>query len=1173
LIGRDDDLVRLDAAWNDLSKNVVVVRAFGGMGKTSLVTTWMATLAKQGWRGAERVFDWTFYSQGTSDQRNASADTFIAASLRAFGDPDPTKGSPWERGERLARLVGKVRCLLVLDGLEPLQYPPGPMQGKLKDPGVEALLKGLVAQNHGLCIVTTREEVTDIQQHYGRAAEDMELVTLTDLAGAALLHHHGARRAGAREILPDDPELQAASREVRGHGLTLQLLGQYLRLAEDGDIRKRDTVRLVDADREYKNDATRPYGHAFKAMEAYERWFEREGEQGKRQLALLRLLGFFDRPASQGCLSALRRAPIIPGLTEPLVDLARREWALTARRLEEIDLLKVRVDGSLDAHPLLREYFGQSLREDRPEAWKAGHQRLFEHLCEATKEGDKPTLENLEPLYQAVAHGCQAGLQQKACEKVYRDRIQRGGQFFSFRKLGAAGFDLGAITLFFETPWSRVSPTLTEADRVWLLHEAATRLGALGRLIEAVEPMRAAMATNDSNLEWENAAVCASNLSELELTLGDISGAVRDAEQSVTYADRSGDAFWTMASRTTHANALHCAGRRSDAREMFQRAELLHAKISPDFPALISLQGFQYCDLLLAESEQQAGKVENGINQQPLLVVCQTIAQRAAQILMLEGEMHDAPLLDFALHHLTLGRSALYTAILISGGQQFQSDRSASHGPPSETVPNVLEFASTEIVRAVTCLRRAGIRDYLPLGLLSRAWLRGFKCKLTGAESAQSDLDEAWDIAERGPMPLFLADIHLYRARLFFREPNYPWQSAQHDLAEARRLIEKHGYWRRKEELEDAERLIGSSAVPKLVGSTISPSPQAVIPAIQANVAETRKAPMETAAAIATIVLVTVNDLETKAVLDAFVGPDRAPAQKAVGGVTYNLLGNHGGMSIVHTIAEMGPGGVGAAQQRTREAIEHWSPEAVIAVGIAFGMDETKQKIGDVLVSTQIQDYELGRLGSDGQLTPRGDKPHASDTLCNRLRQTDAAQTRQFSDWPKVRFGLVLSGQKLVDNLSYRESLKKLFGEAIGGEMEATGLYVSAVTAKVDWIVVKAICDWGHDKNQADKNAWQTLAAKNAVRVLKAAIELGSPFPSGEPSRTPGKAGNVPPTPALSHATSPGAPASSALAVWREKLGDLQAAEALAFDPAAKFKIRKDIEEAKAKIREYGGKL
>ena len=54
-------------------------------------------------------------------------------------------------------------------------------------------------------------------------------------------------------------------------------------------------------------------------------------------------------------------------------------------------------------------------------------------------------------------------------------------------------------------------------------------------------------------------------------------------------------------------------------------------------------------------------------------------------------------------------------------------------------------------------------------------------------------------------MRLFLADIHLHRARLFFRETVYPWESPHADLAEARRLIEKHGYRRRKEELEDAE--------------------------------------------------------------------------------------------------------------------------------------------------------------------------------------------------------------------------------------------------------------------------------------------------------------------------------------------------------------------------------
>jgi len=247
-----------------------------------------------------------------------------------------------------------------------------------------------------------------------------------------------------------------------------------------------------------------------------------------------------------------------------------------------------------------------------------------------------------------------------------------------------------------------------------------------------------------------------------------------------------------------------------------------------------------------------------------------------------------------------------------------------------------------------------------------------------------------------------------------------------------------------------------------------------------------------------TIVLLTVNEYETAAVLDTFVGKGKVPGQETAGGITYNSLGAHGGMRIIHSICEMGAGGVGAAQQRTWEAIEHWKPAAVIAVGIAFGVDEKKQKIGDVLVAKQIQDYDLGRVNEDGTITPRGDKPSCSDRLCNRLKQTDAIQKRKPKNrWPKLRFGLVLSGQKLVDNYDYRESLKTLAGEAIGGEMEGVGVYVAASKFKTDWIVLKAICDWGHNKNQGKKDIWQRKAAKHAALVLKTALDVGDLFPEG----------------------------------------------------------------------------
>ena len=63
-------------------------------------------------------------------------------------------------------------------------------------------------------------------------------------------------------------------------------------------------------------------------------------------------------------------------------------------------------------------------------------------------------------------------------------------------------------------------------------------------------------------------------------------------------------------------------------------------------------------------------------------------------------------------------------------------------------------------------------------------------------DEARRILAEAQQIAERGPMPLYLADVHLHRARLF---------RDRSEFSKARAIIEKHGYGRRKEELEDAE--------------------------------------------------------------------------------------------------------------------------------------------------------------------------------------------------------------------------------------------------------------------------------------------------------------------------------------------------------------------------------
>ncbi|MBL8843682.1 MAG: hypothetical protein JNL90_19325 [Planctomycetes bacterium] len=781
LFGRETELAALDAAWEKETLNVYTLVAWGGAGKTSLVFHWVQTrLAAKGWPGVERYFDWSFYSQGTGESRQTSADPFIAKALEFFGDPDPTKGGPHERGERLAGLIRQHRTLLVLDGIEPLQYPPNdPQAGRLKDPALESLLRELAADNPGLVVITTREHLKDVEGH--ATTEEQKLDKLSKEAAVGLLRH--------LKVVGTDKELHAAWRDAGGHALTLSMLGRFIADAyEDRDIRRYREVKFEAADQEHQGRS------AFKVMIAYERWLKSGGPERQRELAMLRLTGLFDRPMAKSCLQALRAEPSIPGLTDALVRLTPQQWNIAVKRLSEVELLSVSPD-AIDAHPLIREYFAAQLQREQPEAFRAAHARLFDYLCENTPHRPDD-LDGLAPLYEAVTHGCLAGRHQEACDKVYVDRILRGtgqGGNYSTFKLGAIGADLAAVAAFFvpssSGPWSQLSPNLTAAAQAWLLNEAAFRLRALGRLTEALQPMRAGLEMRVQQEARKNAAIVAGNLSELEVTLGRLPDAVTDARLSITYADQSGDAFQRMVNRITAADALHQSGQRAEAGALFAEAERLQQKRQPQFDLLYSLQGFNYCDWLLAPAEQAAWQrlldQSRSNSESQVSVGLSEIEPRAATTLNWAID-NDLSLLTVAVDHLTLARVGLIRAILANPLPQ-----------PTLDLPHV--------VVAVNGLRATGQVYYLPRGLLTVAlyhFVRGEH------DLTLKHLAEAQQIAERGPMPLFLADIHLTRARLAGRmkaEGGWVKVDAKAELAKAAKLIRELGYGRRYEELADAE--------------------------------------------------------------------------------------------------------------------------------------------------------------------------------------------------------------------------------------------------------------------------------------------------------------------------------------------------------------------------------
>jgi tetratricopeptide (TPR) repeat protein len=775
LFGRQKVLKLLDEAWDSAETNVISFVAWGGVGKSTLVNKWIERMAAENYRGARRVFAWSFYSQGTSE-RATSADLFINVALEWFGDENPLAGSPWDKGERLARLARQRKTLLILDGMEPLQSSFTHERGKIKDPALATLVEELARENNGLCVITTRETIAELMEYEDafvvppsgggipddanrlkaelrtrNSARQINLETLSPEAGRALLRVGGVRGA--------DEELERATEDFGRHALALNLLAVYLQDIPGHHISEAAKIPDLEIPEEQGK-------HPRRLIAAFEKKFG-EGPE----VESLRLLGLFDRPADGPSIAALRKAPAIAGLTDHIHESFEADWLRAVQRLRKCWLIaeESRHDpDELDAHPLVREHFGQQLRERLPDAWREANNRLYEHLKSTAKEFPE-TVEEMSPLYAAVAHGCAAGRHREALEDVYWRRIQRKEEYFTFHELGAFGADLAALTGFFVTPWQQPVAGLTDGWQGLALEIAGFDLRALGRLKEASQPIQTGLATRISREDWQGASRPAANLSELYLMLGEVSQALAFAEQSVEIADRSGDKHTQIGSRAYFADSLHQAGRLAEAEATFREAEALQKEDYPDNPHLYPVPGFWYCDLLLGQGR--------------LLEV----RDRAAQALeWTEQHFHFGPL-EIALNNLLLGRAWLL--------QVRQEDGDAA------------TQATDFLQRAVNGLRQAGTMLHIPRGLLARAELRRV---LGEYERARTDLDEAQRIAERGEMGLHLCDCHLEAARLCLATGERA--QARAHWATAKAMVERMGYHRRDRDVEEIARELGEAA-------------------------------------------------------------------------------------------------------------------------------------------------------------------------------------------------------------------------------------------------------------------------------------------------------------------------------------------------------------------------
>lgn len=755
IFGRAFDLAVLDHCLFDADTNLLSVVGLGGSGKSALVNHWLAALSGLNWPGLEKVFGWTFYSQGYREI--ASSDLFFESALSWFGDPDPLEGSPEQRAKRLAELVNSQPSLLILDGLEPLQLRHGDNCGRLIDVPMRTLLKELSLQNQGLCVVTTREIVTDIGHFSHTTSPVLQLPKLDKIASLDVLE--------SRKIKGSDDALGEICSLARGHALSLILLANMLR-----DFFKSDTEVAAQIVPELLHSSESDL--LGDILNTYDKYLS-DSDEG----SILHLIGFFDRLAKPEELITLLSPPV-PGIREGLPALASPEWQKAVSRLRQSELL-LPASGvekeAIDAHPLIREHYSTKLRKQSPDAWREGNRRLFSHYASTTSEFPD-TLGEVSSLYTAVIHGCRAGKQAEAYREVYEKRIHRGDVYYAFYNLGAYGADLATVSHFFDETWAQVNGQFTRKEQADILVMAGFSLRLFGRLKEAAEVTKRGFDLHRELKDWPEAANDACNLSVQYLAMGELETARFFAEQSVQLSDQSDDAHEQVANRVILADVYLQLGKFEASLKIYQEIERILREHEVNYDHFHQAAPPRRLNLQLAILQEKLWKegkdiVSSNTDRDAL----QKIKQEATD--SYQSSLHGGTLLTKGLHSFVLGK-----VCLLENRSGFNDD---------------VQKTKSHIDKAVSFFEQASQQQqYLIHGILLRST---YYRSVDDIDNARIQTDFAAAMIHGEQPSVFQADIAL----------ECSWNEyAASDIAESRRclieaekLVDSLSYFRRRSEI------------------------------------------------------------------------------------------------------------------------------------------------------------------------------------------------------------------------------------------------------------------------------------------------------------------------------------------------------------------------------------
>jgi len=571
-VGREEYLETIASWYKNPDVRIGALIGWGGVGKSALVRKWYDNL-KANKIQPDGIFWWGFY-------RNAYLEQFLNALLRYVSggqiEPGEIKGT-WEKVERIKENISRGAYLIILDGLEEMQEgKSGDEFGKMTHRECTELLHYLadVPKSEGLCLITTRYPLKDLEDWENRSYENRSLVDLSIPDALLMLKK--------RDINGSDDDMTEVINRYKGHALSLTSVAGYLNRYYDGDIKQAPQVQFVLNDKKRFEDVNKLLSRYAEKMSDAERVF-------------LNIFSLFRQEITERDFAEVFRKRI-EDVNDAIVKMGELDFRDLISGLVDWRLISCDETKKLyTTHPLIKSYFESDFRQDNR---MLCHKRMYQYFGEHAPQQPE-TLQEMQPLFEQVYHGCAAGLYDEVFDDVYKEKINRGNEFFITDKLGAWETDLSLIKTFFPEGDLSQMPLVSKRDwQSWLPNEAGLSLKNIGRPKEAEEPFLTGIKMMIEDEDWKNASVGYQNLADLQFRTGEIESGLESAQKALDLAEKAKDDFNIWVSKGYLGRILYLLGKSEEAEKSFKEADEICIKV--EGVRIRCMPGAQYADFFMS---------------------------------------------------------------------------------------------------------------------------------------------------------------------------------------------------------------------------------------------------------------------------------------------------------------------------------------------------------------------------------------------------------------------------------------------------------------------------------------------------------------------------------------------------------------------------------------------